>query len=566
MPLPTSRRPLSPTLPAISPHQPRATDATSLLERIVDTPLLAQAIPRLQPELLHALIRRCGLEDSSALVALATPAQLSALFDLDLWRSPQPGGEERFDAGRFGIWLEVLMELGAEAAARTLAALDPRIVITALAQHLRVFDLATLLVTIDGEVSEREIEAEFIRDIGGYRIVARRTDAWDTVVEVLAALNTWHIDVFHRLMRGCRNASNGERETDGLDNLLSDNDQSMFDRAIERERRREARGYVSPAQARTFLQMARTLPLGVGSTPPPANPIAGAHLADAGALGSPDRPPGGGDDASFSDPPPVELLDLLLAAAAPSRSSQALIGDAASEPSRLARVHAQLEFVRERHTATYASRSAELVFLANVLIAGCSIHARTFTPQEAADAATSVCNLGLEQWPPHWLPRRHVPVASSAATLLPEDFLLGHDLVTVFQVGWSVLYDQTCRFASQRLIATLGKLRCTDRDIRIGLKALRLELTRHLAAGEPWRASESLDVLTSLDMPAWAALQGLIAECPTAHAALTASRGLRSVSADDFAFISESRQLAAVGEFMTALPERLRTEGNPSAS
>src|SRR5262252_2551036 len=96
-----------------------------LLARILDTPNLARAVPQLQPELLHRLIDQCGLEDCAELVALATPAQLSAVFDLDLWSSRQPGEEERFDADRFGVWLEVLLESGAPFAAGKLAAIDP---------------------------------------------------------------------------------------------------------------------------------------------------------------------------------------------------------------------------------------------------------------------------------------------------------------------------------------------------------------------------------------------------------------------------------------------------------
>ncbi len=43
-----------------------------------------------------------------------------------------------------------------------------------------------------------------------------------------------------------------------------------------------------------------------------------------------------------------------------------------------------------------------LAYLANAIIAGCSIQARPFAPQEASNAAVAVCNLGLEAWPGHW--------------------------------------------------------------------------------------------------------------------------------------------------------------------
>ena len=75
--------------PGDKPARRDATDGRGLLDRILDTPHLAQVVPRLQPELLHRVIQTCGLEDCGELVALATPEQLARIFDLDLWRAAQ---------------------------------------------------------------------------------------------------------------------------------------------------------------------------------------------------------------------------------------------------------------------------------------------------------------------------------------------------------------------------------------------------------------------------------------------------------------------------------------------
>src|ERR1700730_18976319 len=106
-----------------------------LLERILDTPNLAQVVPQLPAEMLHRVIEHCGLEDCGEIVALATPAQLARVFDLDLWRPAQPGRDELFDADRFGVWLDVLMESGATAAARKLAAMDADVAVGARSEH-----------------------------------------------------------------------------------------------------------------------------------------------------------------------------------------------------------------------------------------------------------------------------------------------------------------------------------------------------------------------------------------------------------------------------------------------
>jgi len=59
--------------------------------------------------------------------------------------------------------------------------------------------------------------------------VARRTDSWDAVVGVLTSLDAEHHGYFHRVMRGCRGLSNSKPEIDGLDDLLPDEDQVMFE-------------------------------------------------------------------------------------------------------------------------------------------------------------------------------------------------------------------------------------------------------------------------------------------------------------------------------------------------
>jgi hypothetical protein len=67
------------------------------------------------------------------------------------------------------------------------------------------------------------------------------------------------------------------------------------------------------------------------------------------------------------------------------------------------------------------------------------------------------------------------------------------------------------------------------------------------------------DALLVLDMPAWATLTGLIAECPVIHAALGASQdpAAQHVDASDFSFIGENGQITAVQAFLNDLPHIL---------
>src|SRR5678816_3222500 len=122
-----------------------------------------------------------------------------------------------------------------------------------------------------------------IRDrVGGYVVIAKRVDFWDAITAVLNALADTHGAVFDRVMRGCCRLSNSRPEIDGLDDLLTTNEQAMFDVALEREARNDAQGYVTPVQARTFLQMSRRIDLRRAARPP-RDPVTGAYFRDVDA-------------------------------------------------------------------------------------------------------------------------------------------------------------------------------------------------------------------------------------------------------------------------------------------
>jgi hypothetical protein len=523
-----------------------ARDTRRLLDRILDTPHLAQVVPRLSPDVLHRVIQSCGLEDCGELVALATPGQLARVFDVDLWHPVSAGLDEELDAGRFGLWLEVLMESGAIVAAQKLAGMDVELVVAALAGQVLVFDRAAVApATEDGqEVAEgRRFSDRAACEIGNYLIEAKRSDSWDLIVALLLFLDAEQPDFFHRLMRGCRNLSNTGHETDGLDDLLTDDEQDMFDLAVDRERRRETQGYVTPAQARAFLHAARQVQLAEMTAPPPS-PIADAYF---GAIEwtPPDASPADETSDSVAD-----VIHVLVEAGVLPQQPRALIAGSQEHAQRLALLHAHLQFARDAGEAVYSRRAEEFAFLANAILAGCSIQARPFTPPEASDAAAAVCNLGLENWPAAWRDGR----------ALNDDFLACQDLIGVFQVGWTVLHDEVAMSVADRLIDMLRDLRCRDREIQHGLDELRRQLATHWRAGMPWRARDAMDVILILDMPAWATLLGLIDECPVIHAAMDSSRGsqVRRISASSFEFISENSQIEAVRQFMESVPDSLR--------
>jgi len=220
---------------------------------------------------------------------------------------------------------------------------------------------------------------------------------------------------------------------------------------------------------------------------------------------------------------------------------------------RLDRIRAQLRSAHEIDRAAYSARTRELAYLANAIVAGCSVQARPFTAREGSDAASAICNLGLENWPARWL--------ENERRSLPDNFLVTHDLVSAFQVGWTVLYDEVCMYAAGRLIDALADLPSDDEGTQSGLVELRVAMTRAWRAGTPWRARDDLDAVATLDMLVWSALVGLIDECPVMPAVLaarpTASR--RSIDPAAFEFISENSQIQSIRAFLGSLGEALRS-------
>ena len=568
------------------------------LARLLDSPFLARVVPHLAPETLHQLIHYRGLEACGELVTSATPAQLTSLLDLDLWRRAQPGRDEQFNVDRFGEWLEVLVDTGDSVAARTVAALDKHLVIVGLCRYLRVFDPGTFEPTesSDDEPMDRnemmnsETSGDVLEcEVGGYLVRARRADAWDAIVTLLVTLDTEQNHYFHAVMQGCRRLSHSRPEIDGLDDLLRAPEQHLHDAAIERERRRSRHGYATPADARAFLQMARQPRAASAPTAPIAtNPIATAYFraaeeeADTSpegtSAGAPETAPhhaaadvsapafakasarqGRGDD---DIPTSIDAVIELLAEAGVMPERPRALLEAADEDPRAARLpllRRLMEFVLHHDETAYLARSRDLAFLANTLLAGSSVQSRPFTPQEASDAAACICNLGLECWPAVW-PGATSQGASSPRELdtamPPNAFLVDHDLVTAFEVGWSVLYRDVSLFVADQLISTVADLQCVDADTRRGLRALRRTLVKQREAGAPWLARDAADVLAMLDMTAWISVLGLLDECPILPAALTAvlERRTTSVSPTAFEFISTTAQIGDIRLFMKTLP------------
>jgi hypothetical protein len=523
------------------PAQP----AGDRIARLLESPLLIRVVPHLPAETLQALIRHRGLDAAGDLVAAATPAQLTAIFDIDLWRRSGTGRDDRFDDDRFGEWLEALVESDVLLAARTIAALDGHLVVNGMSRYVRVFDPAALAMPSadDAMPDDGTVVSEPSREVGGYVVRARRTDAWDAIVALLFALADHHPDCFHVVMCGCRRLSNSTPEIDGLDDLLTEPDQMSYDAAAERDHRRSQLGYMTAADARAFLQMARQRHRHTAAMQFP-NPIAAAFRrtsADGVQTVERDQEQSAVKMGRQETRESVEaVLALLEDAGLMAGRPRPLLPAAEGESPRQTPLEALLQQISDSDEFAFADRTRELAFLANALMTGGSVLSRAFTPREASDAAVAICNLGLEHWP------------------APGRFGPHDDLVAAFEIGWAELHAVSM-FVVRQLIDALSAVQSVDDEIQDGLQSLGLVLVRSHENRTPWLARSSLDVIAMIDMPVCVSLQALLDECPVLPDALTAILERRTGAIDPmaFEFISTGQQIQKVRDFAGSLLEAL---------
>ena len=552
-------------------HLARPPHSRGIASRILDLPDPVAFVQKLEPAMLHRIILSCGLEDSGEIVALATKDQLQRVFDDDLWKSDRAGGDDQFDAERFGVWIEVLAGMGAKPAAQKLAELDFEFVTAAISRHILVVDRtsfycgrAAVIMHDDAPQATYEsflykiVEESFYHDFGGVLAVSRRGEYWDALLSVLIGLEDNHPDFFRRLIARCVQIS--MEQLDGEDEpseVVTESEQVMSEVALDREQRRGEQGYIAPFSAAAFLASARQMRVEEMGSPPGLDSATADYLRKRRA-----RPQAAssGQMSGLCDPAGAEtarkaaaILEMLEGPGVLPDARRLLPpGSRASREDRLALIRAQLSFAQEHDDLAYLQRMNEAGYLANVLMAGCSFQSRRFQAAEAADAVYSLCNLGLQNWPNHWQPF----VRGNRSSGLPENFLVRHDLVTPFKLGLSLIHERVCLHTARRLAAVLSEFACDDREIQCELTELSRRLRTQVKAGTPWLERDNLDVIAILDQPAWAVLLGLLDECPVAPvltgSSTNGARRLRHSMRREY--FSTNNQVLWAHSFVESLP------------
>lgn len=373
------------------------TSSRSILKSLIEMPELACTIQALPAQSFTAIIRKVGLEDAGELLALATTEQLIRVFDEDLFVNARAGEQEVFDGKRFATWLEVLLEAGDEAAARRIAELDEDFVAHALSTFVLVLDQGALRERMDDaeaddvRQADKALESALTEEIDGYILVAKQYAGWDAALALLLALDRNHRALLERLLdrlaavsRDCLN------DLDDLTTALTEGASLAEDVEAAREERRSKQGYVEPRAARAFLKLAQhpqpTQHLSTNARDPLTmayfrdlerhrHPMTGAHEND----------PREGVRAL---PPPFQRglaeAGLPLTLHEPSESG---------DPTRP--LVEALRKLSEADPEVFEERMEELVYLANVLVAGADLDGLRMRSKEAAEAVLATLCFGV---------------------------------------------------------------------------------------------------------------------------------------------------------------------------
>ena len=506
---------------------PKLKQPRELLNHILNQPELPAIIQSLDATVLTKLIRHVGLEDSAEIISMATVDQLKSIFDEDLWRNDTPGRDEFFDADRFGLWLEIILETGSAFAARKLMELDEDLLTLGLCQLVLVVDLDELTLRMSNswrsakdDLLDKVLESTLNQEFDSYLVIAKSDWHWDAILTLLTELNeSDHVILNHLLERCYRISWEYIEDNGGLFDVLTAEEMLEEDLAAEREARRKSSGFVSPAAALFFLNMARTTALKKIISAKTLDPDARAYLKAAETITesmSASRATVKPTETTPSENPDLKTLSFLqtlqAAEVLPSSDQKRLSLPAEPFDHHLPLAKA-MRLINLTDSTLYSRRLTELTYLSNILISGCGFQRRTFRPIEAAEAAFSVCNLGGE-----YLLRAETAIEEAQSIELMAELLKIHHLIKLFQVGWKILNDDVIYDSAKALLKFLDRLKDVLSDPQQSETIVRIAdiLQSRISAGQPLRFDNQLDQLHAfLDGETIMALTGLLQEYPT---------------------------------------------------
>lgn len=423
---------------------PKAQSSKRLMKALTDNPALPAFVRKLEPPVLKRLIEHVGLHDAGDLIALTTPEQMRDVLDESLWESLTPGRADRLRPERFLEWLDVMFEAGSAFATQRLIDLGDTFVVLNFAPLIRVIDRTVGAEHVEGScvcvLCQLENDNVSFEVIGEYIVTSIHEDEWDIVKTALMELEAEDSEFLYRVLARCSSAPT-MRDFDADAHLLLD------DETHEREQRRERSGFVTPQMAAVFLKTTRQAARENLVAQTDYDAIAQRYFdqlaAAAAAAAEQRRAETRASDEERDEAPiaPVELraLESALAEAeiTGDRQPQLLEGPKDSREAPL-ELQARLDRLQLTRPDVFGARLGELIFLANVLMAGSWYQGARFTEAEAAKAALACANLGMH----HVLeadsdgrPTSALDRADSIERMLESR----PGIVRLFQIGWHLI-------------------------------------------------------------------------------------------------------------------------------
>jgi hypothetical protein len=375
-----------------------------LVNRVIGEPALVEALRGLAPDVFSQLVSAVGLESAGDLVALATMDQLETAFDEDLWRRRDDDPEDAFDAERLGLWLRILFEAGEDAVVARLLAFPPDLLTLAVHRVVLVVDIDALGVDLSEdpealEQTEKALESRAYEEWEEYRLIARDASSFEVVWDALLALDREHHDQVRRLLDRCA-ALSAEVIDDGggLYEVLTSDEMLEADVRGDRDDRRATRGYVSTADARSFLELSRA---GIGDAGV-RDPVTRAYFRElsresASAVAEGDAASDGETSAA------AELAGLLRSSGVVETPAFAgLLAASVAAPgcegaSGRELLATALRRLHDEGSAHHAERLDELGYLVNVVVSGMSTQERRVRPVDALELVTELVGVGLRR-------------------------------------------------------------------------------------------------------------------------------------------------------------------------
>ncbi|WP_028582681.1 DUF6178 family protein [Desulfogranum japonicum] len=410
-----------------------------LIYQLIEDSRLVELIQALDGEQLLQVIDHVGVEDAGDFMLLASPTQLTQIFDNVFWKNSKPGGREQFDPHQFALWLEIAWEHSADTAKKIINDIDDELLTLGLAENLIVIDHESFLLrmqnsarSFEDDLLDKLLDSDRLMEWSNYFIIPRTGTSWDAIIAILVDIDNEDSDRVNRMLETINHISTEYIQDNGeLYQVLTSCEMLESDLAAAREGRREKQGYVSPESAVAFLQQAQITTLDELISSPKYDYLTSCYFA---AFSPTERAqmrsktsrtgvleyisnsfPGTG--YQFSDTAKKVSLGIEKLPMEPEKKTPQ------------ADITSALQLIKREEPQNFNKYIYELNYLANVLIAGDISTNRQLTPVEAAERTIQVCQAGV------------LHILDSGQKIHPHSIkqqIFNNGLVKLFRIGWNI--------------------------------------------------------------------------------------------------------------------------------